>query len=130
MPRAGGQLRGEPAAQPAARLLDPFDGAHIRLLVGHPHSPPRSIRKTKKTQKTTGPLPIGKRAHIALHVVSELSSRSSGTGPPRIAAASASPRERTPPATTRWTASGDTAASQTAAGGTRQCGGLSTAHRE
>src|SRR5437660_4954848 len=72
MTRAGGELRGERAAQPAARLLDPFDGAHIRLLVGHPHSPPRSIRKTKKTQKTTGPLPIGKRARIALRVVSEL----------------------------------------------------------
>ncbi len=54
MAGVGGELRRERAAQPVARLLDLLDGAHIRVLVGHPHS---SLLGSIDHTKTTSPLP-------------------------------------------------------------------------
>src|SRR5207249_238651 len=62
MAGVGGELRGERAAQPAARLLDLFDGAHFRLLVGHPRSsldrspkPTKPKKRRARSQSGSGP---------------------------------------------------------------------------
>src|SRR3989442_2642527 len=51
--RCGRELRGERAAQPLARLLNPLDGAQACLLLCHPHSLAIEAGRLERDRKST-----------------------------------------------------------------------------
>ena len=94
MAGVGGELRGERAAQPAARLLDLFDGAHVRVLVGHPHSsldrspkPTKPKKRRARSQSGSGPTSHCTSSRNLAHVRPVPDHRASQLRPPPLGSA-------------------------------------------